>query len=276
MRELLAQNRPLIMGVLNVTPDSFSDGGAYLNVSSAVAHAHQMLQAGADIIDIGGESSRPAAFYTGTQTVSSTEELERVLPVIQALRHETLAPISIDTSKAEVMQAAVAAGANMINDIYGLRRPYALAAAAACDVPVCIMHMQGEPETMQTAPRYANIVDEIKDFFQERIAACIAGGIKQEHIILDPGFGFGKTVEHNMQLTKHLAEFQVFNLPLLFGASRKSTIGAILNKPPTERLFGSIAAAILAVANGAKLVRVHDVAATKDALQVAQSILMAK
>lgn len=271
----LAQNRPLIMGVLNVTPDSFSDGGSFLNLSAALARAKQMVQEGADIIDIGGESSRPAKLYDGTKTVSVAEELQRVIPVIKALRQEITLPISIDTYKPEVMLAATEAGATIINDIYALRQPGALQAAAASQAAICLMHMQGEPSNMQNAPHYSDILQELKNFFTERIQACTAAGIAREQIILDPGFGFGKTVSHNLQLTKHLGELASFNLPILFGASRKSSIGAILDKPPSERLFGSIAAAVLAVANGAKIVRVHDIAATHDALKVAQAILQA-
>jgi dihydropteroate synthase len=268
---MLYVNRPIIMGILNVTPDSFSDGGEYVKVAAALAHAQQMLAEGADIIDIGGESARPGA----QPTVSVEEELRRVLPVIKALRQETNLAISIDTYKPEVMQAAVDAGASLINDIYALRKPGALAAAAACEVPICLMHMQGEPHNMQDAPQYLNILDEITAFFKERITACEAAGINRQRLILDPGFGFGKTAQHNMFLTKHLAELKDFGLPLLFGASRKATIGAILDKPASERLYGSIAAAVLAVANGANIIRVHDVAATKDALTIAQEILSA-
>lgn len=265
--QCLNLDRPLVMGILNITPDSFSDGGSFFILDSAIAQAKQMAAEGADIIDIGGESARPGARAIGVE-----EELERVIPVIHAVCQETNIPISIDTCKPEVMQAAVQAGAAMINDIYALRRPGALAAAVACDVPVCLMHMQGEPEHMQIAPQYQNVLEDIKTFFNERIETCLSAGIKAQHIILDPGFGFGKTLQHNMQLTKHLAELQVHGFPLLFGASRKASIGAILNKPESERLFGSIAAAILAVANGAKIVRVHDVGATKDALMVADQI----
>lgn len=270
MIDVVGYSRPLIMGILNVTPDSFSDGGSYLGITNAVAHAKHMAAAGADIIDIGGESARP-----GAQAISVVEELARVLPVITALHQEINIPISIDTHKPQVMQAAVAAGATLINDIYALQKPGALAAAAACNVPICLMHMQGDPDNMQQAPRYTDIMDEIKLFFVERIQACEAAGIKLERLILDPGFGFGKTVQHNMILTNRLAELKTFGLPILFGASRKSTIGALLHKPEAERLYGSIAAAVLAVANGANIIRVHDVAATYDALKITQAILTA-
>lgn len=255
------------MGILNVTPDSFSDGGAFYNLDSALAHAHRLIKEGADIIDIGGESARP-----GAAELPLEEELKRVLPIIRAIHQESNISISIDTYKPEVMCAAVAAGANLINDIYALQKPNALQAAYECQVPICLMHMQGKPAIMQNQPRYVNIMQEIKAFFRERISACEQAGIARESLIIDPGFGFGKTVEHNVFMTKHLLELSEFDLPILFGASRKSTIGALLNKPENERLYGSIAAAVLAFTNGARIIRTHDVAATRDALIVANAI----
>lgn len=267
---LLKSQRALIMGILNVTPDSFADGGHYFTIEQAVIHAKRMQQEGADIIDIGGESTHP-----GAAAISLETELQRVIPVIEALVAEVNVPISIDTNKPEVMRAAVAAGAAMINDVYALRKPGTLTVAAKCQVPICLMHMQGTPDTMQRAPQYQNIMSELKTFFADRIAACEQAGIARDNLILDPGFGFGKTVEHNMILTKHLDELNEFGLPILFGASRKASIGALLNKPPAERIYGSIAAAVLAVAFGAKIVRVHDVGATHDALVIAERILSA-
>ena len=231
--------------------------------------AKQMVVEGADIIDIGGESSRP-----GAQKISIEEELQRVLPIIEILTREISAPISIDTCKPMVMKAAIDAGVDLINDIYALQMPGALEIVAQCDLPICLMHMQGEPDTMQRAPQYNDIVKDMKSFFQERIEACELAGIKRERLILDPGFGFGKTVQHNAELTRNLAEFKTFGLPLLFGASRKASIGAILDKPPTERLYGSLAAAVIAVMNGAKIIRVHDVMATNDALKVCAVFLL--
>jgi dihydropteroate synthase len=257
-----------IMGILNVTPDSFSDGGYYTNVTTAVQHAKQMVAEGAHIIDVGGESTRP-----GAQAVSVEDELARVIPVITALRHELDIPISIDTSKPEVMRAAVQAGVTMINDVYALRLPGALQAAFQCNVPICLMHMQGDPGTMQQAPKYVDIITEVKNFFAERITACENVGIDREKLILDFGFGFGKTVQHNLQLIKNLAEFKKFNLPLLVGVSRKSTIGTLLDKPANERLYGSIAATILAVEHGANIIRTHDVAATVDAVKVTEAVM---
>lgn len=261
---------PCVMGILNVTPDSFSDGGQFIAIDAALAQVRQMIADGAAIIDIGGESTRP-----GAEPVNETEELERVIPLIEVIRKESDIVISIDTSKAAVMRSAVQAGANMINDVYALRAEGALAAAAEQDVPVCLMHMQGEPRTMQQSPAYVDLIKDIKEFFAARIDACIEAGIKREQILLDPGFGFGKTVEHNLSLIKHLNQFSDFGLPILAGVSRKSTIGYILNKDVDDRLYGSIALTTMAVCNGASIIRTHDVAATADAIKICQAMQLA-
>lgn len=260
--------KPLIMGVLNVTPDSFSDGGQYVDVTQAYQRAQEMIAQGADLIDIGGESTKP-----GAEVVSCTAELERVIPVIEAIRANSDICISIDTHKADVMQSAVMAGASMINDIKALTGEGALATAARLKVPVCLMHMQGTPKTMQDNPHYTHdVVDEVNDFFQQRIAACLQAGILLEHLILDPGIGFGKTVQHNLQILKRLAEFQRHQLPILLGVSRKSTIGAVLQKTVTERLSGGIAVAVFAALQGVTIIRTHDVDETKQALQMIDAI----
>jgi len=258
----LELNRPLIMGVVNVTPDSFSDGGQFNTPAKAVDHARKLIEEGADILDIGGESSRP-----GAQGVPAEEELERVLPVIRALRDGSV-PVAVDTVKPEVMRAAITEGASMINDIRALRETGALDAVAASDAAVCLMHMQGEPRSMQAAPRYHNVVDEVKAFLRDRAAAATAAGLVKERIVIDPGFGFGKTAEHNLDLLRSLAEFKTLGYPVLAGLSRKSTLGQITGRPANERMPASIAAALLAVERGASIVRVHDVAATRDALAV--------
>jgi len=264
---MLQIKRPMVMGILNVTPDSFADGGRYLTLEPALAHARLMIEQGADIIDIGGESTRP-----GAMTVSVEEELTRVIPVIAAIRAESRVPISVDTSTPEVMSAAAHAGADMINDVRALQREGALAMAAALGLPVCLMHMQGSPDNMQQNPVYGNVIQEISDFFVERIAQCQAAGIPLSRIVLDPGFGFGKTVEHNMQLVNRLGEFKSLGCPLLVGLSRKSTIGKMLGSATADRLQGSVAAATLAFINGASVLRVHDVEATVMALQVVDAI----
>jgi len=258
----LELNRPLIMGVVNVTPDSFSDGGQFNTPAKAVDHARKLIEEGADILDIGGESSRP-----GAQGVPAEEELERVLPVIRALRDGSV-PVAVDTVKPEVMRAAITEGASMINDIRALRETGALDAVAASDAAVCLMHMQGEPRSMQAVPRYHNVVDEVKAFLRDRAAAATAAGLVKERIVIDPGFGFGKTAEHNLDLLRSLAEFKTLGYPVLAGLSRKSTLGQITGRPANERMPASIAAALLAVERGASIVRVHDVAATRDALAV--------
>jgi dihydropteroate synthase len=263
----LSLESPVVMGVLNVTPDSFSDGGRFDGLQAACAQAERMLREGAAVIDIGGESTRP-----GAAAVSAEEECRRVLPVIEALAHTFPVPISVDTSKPEVMRAAVAAGAGMINDIRALREPGALAAAMACGVPVCLMHMQGEPRTMQLAPHYGNVVAEVRGFLAARIDACLAAGMRREQLVIDPGFGFGKTLEHNLELFAALDRFIELDVPLLVGVSRKSMVGALTGKPLAERLAGSIAAATLAVWKGAHIIRAHDVAQTADALAIARAV----
>jgi len=264
---LLRLDQPRIAGIVNVTPDSFSDGGAFLDPQRAIAHALQLVAEGADLLDVGGESTRP-----GANEVAADEEIARVVPVIEALAKQTTVPIAIDTSKPEVMRAAVAAGAGMINDVYALRRDGALEAAASLGVPVCLMHMQGEPRTMQEAPQYFEVVEEVKRFLADRIFACELGGIERKRIVVDPGFGFGKTLEHNLALLRGLAQIAGLGVPVLVGLSRKGMIGALTGRGLDDRVAGSVAAALIAVQNGALLVRVHDVAATRDALAVWQGV----
>ena len=260
-------SRSVVMGILNVTPDSFSDGGRYDHVDRAVEHALQMQREGADIIDVGGESTRP-----GAAAVSVEQELDRVIPVITAIRQRSDIPISVDTSKAEVMRAAVAAGADMVNDVNALQADGAIEACAGLAVPVCLMHMQGEPRTMQQDPHYADVVGEVADFLQRRSQACIAAGIDRSKIVIDPGFGFGKTLAHNLALLNRLEAICELELPVLVGISRKSMLGAIVDRPVTERLYAGIAAAVIAFERGARLFRVHDVAATRDALAVCDAL----
>jgi len=261
-RFTLALDRPLIMAVVNITPDSFSDGGRFYNPSEAIAGAHRLIDEGADMLDIGGESSRP-----GAEAVDASEELQRILPVITALR-DVAVPISVDTSKPAVMRAALDAGASMVNDIEALQVPGALAVMAASDAAVCLMHMQGRPRNMQQAPQYEDVVAEVSAFLNGRAEAAMAAGIARERIVIDPGFGFGKSVEHNLELLRHLRRFTEAGFPVLAGWSRKSTLGAITGRPVEQRLHASVAAALLAVERGASIVRVHDVAATRDALAV--------
>ncbi len=261
---LLKLDVPRVMGIVNVTPDSFSDGGAHFDLDAAIAHGLKLADEGADILDIGGESTRP-----GADAISIEEELRRTIPVIEALAKRTSLPISIDTSKPEVMRAAVAAGAGMINDVYGLRRDGALDAAAELGVPVVLMHMQGEPRSMQANPDYDDVVGEVHRFLAERIFAAEMAGIAKKHIVVDPGFGFGKTVQHNLQLLAQLQRFTELGVPVLAGLSRKKTIGELTGRDdPRERIFGSVAAHVIAAQRGAMLLRVHDVAATVDALKV--------
>ena len=251
------------MGIVNVTPDSFSDGGLYLSTRQAIAHARNLIDEGADILDIGGESTRP-----DSQSVSVDEELSRVIPVLEALV-DTHIPISIDTSKPEVMKHAIEAGAFMINDVNALRSPGALEVIAQNNhVQICLMHMQGTPQDMQKSPQYKNIVAEVKDFLQQRIDTVKAAGISQDRLVIDPGFGFGKTLQHNLALLNHLNEFTTLGVPILVGLSRKSMLGAITGNDVTHRIHESIAAALLAVVKGARIVRVHDVKASKHALSV--------
>ena len=264
----LRLDRPRVMGIVNVTPDSFSDGGAHDTVERAVAHALQLAGEGADILDIGGESTRP-----GADEVPVEEELRRVIPVIERLAQDTTLPISIDTSKPEVMRAAVAAGAGMINDVYGLRRNGALDAAAALGVPVVLMHMLGEPRSMQDAPQYDDVVADVHRFLAERIFSAEMAGIAKKNIVIDPGFGFGKTQAHNLQLLAQLRRFTELGVPVLAGLSRKKTIGELTGRDdPRERVSGSVAAHLIAAQNGAGLLRVHDVAATVDALKIWQAV----
>ncbi len=263
----LALSRATVMGILNVTPDSFSDGGVFLSRENAVAHARRMAEEGADIIDVGGESTRP-----GAQPVSAQEEMDRVIPVIEALRGKISLPISIDTSKPEVMRAAVAAGAGFINDVRALRDEGALEAAASLHVPVCLMHMQGEPRRMQENPRYRDVVSDVGDFLRARLQAAQAAGIPAQRLVIDPGFGFGKTLEHNLELLRGLKKLQSLGAPILAGLSRKSLIGKALGLPVEERLYASVALALMAVQNGAGIVRVHDVGPTVEALRIYQAV----
>ena len=261
---ILRLDRPRVMGIVNVTPDSFSDGGAHDTTDTAVAHALRLVEEGADLLDIGGESTRP-----GAAEVELEEELRRVLPVIERLAAQVAVPISIDTSKPEVMRAAVQAGAGMINDVYGLRREDALDAAAALGVPVVLMHMQGEPRSMQAAPQYDDVVGEVHRFLAERIFAAEMAGIAKQRIVVDPGFGFGKDTAHNLQLLAQFERFVELGVPVLAGLSRKRSIGELTGRDvPADRVAGSVAAHLIAAQRGAAIVRVHDVAATVDALKV--------
>ncbi|MEH6552674.1 dihydropteroate synthase [Pseudoalteromonas tetraodonis] len=258
---------PVIMGIVNVTPDSFSDGGQFLNITAALSHAMQLLDDGATILDIGGESTRP-----GAPDVSLDDELKRVIPIIKAIREQSDCVISIDTSKAEVMRQAIEAGADIVNDVRALQEPGAIDVVAQFPVvAVCLMHMQGQPRSMQHAPHYNDLAGEINDFFSQRIAACEAAGIKQSQLILDPGFGFGKTLKHNYQILAQFNDYAKLGLPLLAGLSRKSMIGNLLNRDTDDRLAGSLAGALIAAQNGAHIIRVHDVKETADVLGVYQA-----
>jgi dihydropteroate synthase len=261
---LLKLDRPRVLGIVNVTPDSFSDGGDHATLDAAVAHGLQLAEEGADALDVGGQSTRP-----GADEISVEEELRRVVPVIEQLVKQSSLPISIDTSRSEVMRVAVAAGAGMINDIYALRREGSLDAAAALGVPVFLMHMQGEPRSMQQAPDYDDVVAQVHRFLAERIFAAEMAGISKKNIVVDPGFGFGKTIAHNLLLLAQLERFTELGVPVLAGLSRKKPIGELTGRSdPRERVNGSVAAALIAAQRGAKLLRVHDVAATVDALKV--------
>jgi dihydropteroate synthase len=259
------------MGVLNVTPDSFSDGGQFREVAAAVSHGLRMAEAGAAIIDVGGESTRP-----GANPVSVEEEIRRVVPVVEKLRAQTDAIISVDTSKPQVMRAASEAGAGLINDVRAFREAGAVEVAAATSCAVCVMHMQGDPRSMQLAPHYVDVVNEVKAFLDGRVEVCRAAGIAADRIVIDPGFGFGKTLEHNLQLLRRLRELgsQVpgSNWPIMVGLSRKSIVGKLTGRPSGERAHGSVALAVIAVINGARIVRVHDVGATVDALKVVEAV----
>lgn len=262
---------PRVMAVLNVTPDSFSDGGCFQDINAALSRVSEMISQGADIIDVGGESTRP-----GAAQVSVEEELQRVIPVIEAIHHQyPQIIISVDTSKPEVMQAAVAAGAALINDVRALALPGALEVAADTQAAVCLMHMQGQPASMQASPSYADVLAEVNDFLTNRVNACIAAGIARERIVIDPGIGFGKTLEHNLALLAHLPALMQLGLPLLVGVSRKSMIGALLNRPVEQRLSGSVALATASVLAGASIIRAHDVAETYDAVRIAHALLTA-
>ncbi len=265
--KLLDLSRPLVMGILNVTPDSFSDGGNYFSTDLAIDHALRMVDQGADIIDVGGESTRP-----GAQAVSEQEELDRVLPVVKALAMDLPIPVSIDTSKPVVMRAAVEAGAGMINDVRALRFPGALDAVSEMDVPVCLMHMQGQPINMQNSPHYKDVVSEVKEFLANRVKYCVAAGIAHDRLVVDPGFGFGKTLTDNLNLLSNLEKICTLGLPVLVGLSRKSMIGSLLNRPVEERLFGSLSAAMISVLKGATILRVHDVRPTVEALAVVNAM----
>jgi len=264
----LRLDQPRIAGIINVTPDSFSDGGLHFDAGAAIAHGLRLVEDGADLLDVGGESTRP-----GADEVSAEEEILRVVPVVEALAKQTSVPIAIDTSKAEVMRAAVAAGAGFINDVFALRRDGALDAAADLKVPVCLMHMHGEPRTMQQDPHYDDVVSDVRRFLAERIFACEMSGIDKKRIVVDPGFGFGKTLEHNLALLRALDQFAALGVPLLVGLSRKGMIGTLTGREnPADRAAGSAAAALLAVQKGAAIIRVHDVAATRDVLAVWQGV----
>lgn len=262
-----AAARPLVMGILNITPDSFSDGGKYHMLDTALSHAEEMIAAGVDIIDIGGESSRP-----GSLAVSLKDELDRVMPLVYALR-DCGKPLSIDTYKPEVMRETIAAGADMINDINGFRAPGALQVVADADCALCVMHMQNDPQSMQLQPEYDDVVAEVGEFLRERIGQMEQAGIARERICIDPGLGFGKTLAHNIALLKNTRQMQTFlQAPMLIGLSRKTMIGALTDRPVEQRMAGSLAGALAAVAHGARIVRVHDVAETVDALRVWQAV----
>ena len=260
--------QPLVMGVINVTPDSFSDGGRFLRLDDALQRAEVMVAEGAALIDVGGESTRP-----GASVVSVQEELDRVLPLVERLARELPIPISVDTSKPQVMRAAVGVGAGLINDIWALRLPGALEVAVAGGVPVCLMHMRGEPGTMQQNPDYGDVVGEVKEFLRERIQACEAAGLSRQRILVDPGFGFGKALVHNLSLLRHINCLTDLSAGVLVGVSRKSMVGALLNVPVDQRLSGSLAAAVVAVWQGARIIRAHDVGETVQALRVCAATL---
>lgn len=265
---ILKLDRTRVMGIVNVTPDSFSDNGEHLSAQAAIVHGMRLVEEGADVLDIGGESTRP-----GAREIDQDEELRRVIPVIEALVKQINVPISIDTSKPAVMRAAVGAGAGMVNDVYALRREGALEAASELEVPVVLMHMQGEPGSMQDAPHYDDVVGEVHRFLAERLFACEMAGMEKKNIVVDPGFGFGKNAAHNLRLLAQLQRFTDLGVPVLAGMSRKKTIGELTGRDdPKQRVFGSVAAHVIAAQHGAAIVRVHDVAATVDALKVWQAV----
>lgn len=258
---------PVVMGILNVTPDSFSDGGRFSGFSRAIEHAMAMIEAGAGIIDVGGESTRP-----GAQAVGESDEIRRVVPIVESLAALTSVPVSVDTSKAGVIRAALRAGAAMINDVRALRDEGALEAAAEGSSAICLMHMQGEPRTMQADPHYDDVVVEVRDFLRERVGACESAGIARDRIVIDPGIGFGKRIEHNLRLLAALPELAELRLPILIGVSRKSMLGTLLDRPVEQRLAGGLAVTAAAVLAGASIVRVHDVAETVDAVKIATAL----
>ncbi|PHM29646.1 dihydropteroate synthase [Xenorhabdus budapestensis] len=268
---ILDLSHPQVMGILNVTPDSFSDGGTYSTLDAALQHAAKMIEEGATIIDVGGESTRP-----GADDVSEQEELDRVVPVIESLAQRFNVWISVDTSKAIVMQEAAKVGAHIINDIRSLQGPGALEAAAKTELPVCLMHMQGQPRTMQVEPHYEDVVAEVRTYLETQIERCVAAGITRNKLMIDPGFGFGKNLSHNYQLLAHLKELHHLGLPILAGMSRKSMIGQLLHVPPQERVTGSVACAVIAAMQGAQIIRVHDVKETVQAMQIVQATLSEK
>lgn len=264
-------SRTHVMGILNTTPDSFSDGGQYLQLDAALRHVERMLEEGATLIDVGGESTRP-----GAEPVTPEQELQRVVPVVEAIKARFDTIVSVDTSTAAVMRDSAAVGAGLINDVRALQRTGALQAAALTGLPVCLMHMRGEPQNMQDAPRYDSIVIEVGRFLTQRVEACEQAGIPRERLMLDPGFGFGKTLQHNLELFAQMHLLQPQGLPLLVGVSRKSMIGQLLDRPVDQRLAGGLALATLAVARGARIIRAHDVAATVDAVRMAEAVLSAE
>lgn len=255
------------MGILNITPDSFSDGGQYNTLDAALHRAGNMLEAGASLLDVGGESTRP-----GAKAVSPQQELDRVAPLVEALVKNFDCIVSVDSSTPQVMTESAALGAGLLNDVRALQREGALEAAAQTGLPVCLMHMRGEPQTMQDAPHYDDVAAEVAAFLQQRVDACVVAGISRERIVLDPGFGFAKTLQHNLELFSRLPELHALNLPLLVGVSRKSMIGSVLDKPVDQRLYGSLALAVMALERGGKIIRVHDVAQTMDALKMFEAV----
>ncbi len=268
--KILTLGQPRVMGILNVTPDSFSDGGRFIAADAAIKHAASMLEQGADIVDVGGESTRPRA-----EELPAQQELDRILPVIEAIAERLDVAISVDTSKPEVMEAAVGAGATLINDVFALRRDGALQAAAGLNAGICLMHMQGTPATMQDRPEYAELPGDIIDFLGERVRACRDAGIAAKRLIVDPGFGFGKNDKHNLKILANLGEFSALHLPLLVGLSRKRTLGKLAGKNADRLVAAGVAAAVIAVSNGAHIVRTHDVRPTVDALRVFEAVRQA-
>lgn len=267
IEKILTQTYPAVMGILNVTPDSFSDGGQYTNIDNALKQVDTMIEQGAQIIDVGGESTRP-----GAKDVAVDDELNRVIPIVEAIKSRFDIAISVDTSKAQVMREAIALNVDIINDVRALQEDDCLNAVATSNVHVCLMHMQGQPRTMQANPQYTDLVTDIKEFFEARIKACENQGIERNKIILDVGFGFGKTLEQNYKLLANMSAFSTFNLPLLSGTSRKSMIGNLLNRDVTERLAGSLSTALVAAQQGAKIIRVHDVQQTVDTINIFKAV----